>query len=113
MSEDNNALARYKQQLMYLTSQKQQLEVQENVLDTTIKELKKTSEKKVYKGIGNVFILSDKEEVIKDTNDLKDTINLKIQTLQKQEDTIIQKLNSLSKSSSDNGNDKGNVEGIA
>jgi prefoldin beta subunit len=111
---DANSTTIYKQQLMFITRQKQQLEVQKNVLDNAIKELEKTKDKKVYKGIGNIFINSDKEDVIKDTKDFKETVDLKIKNLQKQEEDIIGKLNSLSKSSSeeDNGKDN-NTEGIA
>jgi len=91
MSENVNM---YRQQLMFLTQQKQQIQFQLNVLDNTIKELEKTKEKKVYKGIGNVFIYADKDEVIKETKDLKDTLDLRQKTVQKQEDAILKKINS-------------------
>jgi len=94
MSENVNM---YRQQLMFLTQQKQQIQFQLNVLENTIKELEKTKEKKVYKGIGNVFIYADKEDVIKETKDLKDTLNLRIQTVQKQEDAILKKINAATK----------------
>ena len=81
----------YRQQLMFLTQQKQQLQFQKSVLENTIKELEKTKEKKVYKGVGNVFILSDKEDVLKDTKDLKETTDLRIKNIQKQEDVILKR----------------------
>jgi len=113
MSENVNM---YRQQLMFLTQQKQQLQFQANVLENTIKELEKTKEKKVYKGVGNVFILSDKEEVIKDTKDLKDTIDLRIKNIQKQEDTIIKKINESTKaegkSKSSKMDDIDDIEGV-
>jgi prefoldin beta subunit len=111
---DTNTITRYKQQLMYVTNQKQQLEVQKNVLDNTIKELEKTKEKKVFRGVGNIFINSDKDHVVKDTMDLKETVELQIKNLQKQEESIIEKLNSLSKSNSEKEDSKdNNSEGIA
>jgi prefoldin beta subunit len=95
MSENINM---YRQQLMFLTQQKQQLQFQMNVLENTLKELDKTKEKKVYKGVGNVFILADKEDVLKDTKDLKETIDLRIKNIQKQEDVILKKINEKTKS---------------
>lgn len=113
MSEDANVINKYKQQLMFLSNQKQQLQVQFNVLENTLKELEKTTEKRVYKGVGNVFIMSDKDKVVEDTKETKETIDLKLKNLQKQEDTIISKINSLSKNEQNKEEDSQNNEGIA
>jgi prefoldin beta subunit len=113
MSENVNM---YRQQLLFLTQQKQQIQYQINILDNTIKELEKTKEKKVYKGIGNVFIMSDKDEVLKETKDLKDTLDLRMKTVQKQEDTILKKINTetkpAEKSKSDKEDNTDDLEGI-
>lgn len=111
MSENVNL---YRQQLMFLTQQKQQLQFQLNVLENTIKELDKTKEKKVYKGVGNVFILSDKEDVLKDTKDLKETVDLRIKNIQKQEDIILKKINEKTKAESKNKPEekKGQMSGV-
>jgi len=110
MSENVNM---YRQQLMFLAQQKQQLQFQMNVLDNTIKELEKTKEKKVYKGVGNVFIMSDKEDVLKETKDLKDTIDLRIKNVQKQEDLILKKINEKTKAENKNkSEDKENLSGV-
>jgi prefoldin beta subunit len=113
--KNTNMINTYKQQLMYISQQKQQIQFQVNILDSTIKELENTKEKKVYKGVGNVFVLSDKENVLKQTKDSKETVELKLKNLEKQESEFIKKLNELSKSN-DNKNDKKteqNVEGVA
>ncbi|MFA5745931.1 MAG: prefoldin subunit [archaeon] len=111
MSENVNM---YRQQLMFLTQQKQQIQFQLNVLDNTIKELEKTKEKKVYKGIGNVFIYADKDEVIKETKDLKDTLDLRQKTVQKQEDAILKKINSATRPEDKGKSDQDmdDIEGI-
>jgi prefoldin beta subunit len=110
MSENVNM---YRQQLMFLAQQKQQLQFQMNVLDNTIKELEKTKEKKVYKGVGNVFIMSDKDDVLKETKDLKDTIDLRIKNVQKQEDLILKKINEKTKAENKNkSEDKENLSGV-
>ncbi|HRS42394.1 MAG TPA: prefoldin subunit [Candidatus Diapherotrites archaeon] len=103
----------YRQQLMFLTQQKQQLQFQKSVLENTIKELEKTKEKKVYKGVGNVFILSDKEDVLKDTKDLKETTDLRIKNIQKQEDVILKKINEKTKAEGkDKPEEKGKMSGV-
>ncbi|HOW29900.1 MAG TPA: prefoldin subunit, partial [archaeon] len=79
--------------------------------ENTLKELEKTKEEKVYKGVGNVFIYSDKSEVIKDTKDLKDTLDLRIKNIQKQEDAILKKINSSSKPKSNKDEDD-EIEGV-
>lgn len=116
MSENTNMINTYRQQLMFLSQQKQQLQLQANILENTLKELDVTKETKVYKGIGNVFILSDKEDVIKQTKETKETIDLRFKTVEKQEADILKKLNDLSKDSKKDDSDKkneGNPEGIA
>jgi prefoldin beta subunit len=109
----NENVNMYRQQLMFLTQQKQQLQFQINVLDNTIKELEKTKEKKVYKGVGNVFIMSDKDDVLKETKDLKDTIDLRIKNIQKQEDAVLKKINAQTKpSGKEHSTNSENLNGI-
>ncbi len=114
MSENKESTANmYRQQLMYLTQQKQQVQFQINILDNTLKELEKTKEEKVYKGVGNVFIYSDKQDVIRETKDLKDTLDLRLKNIQKQEDVILKKINASSpkqKSKDEEENEK--LEGV-
>jgi prefoldin beta subunit len=92
---NENKINEYRQHLFHITNQRQQLQIQQNILETTIKELEECKEKKVYKGIGNIFILSDKDEVLKNTKEMIETTTLKLKTLEKQESEIIKKLNEL------------------
>ncbi len=116
MNEKNkNMTNAYRQQLMFLSQQKQQLQLQINILENTLKELEATKETKVYKGIGNVFILSEKEDVIKQTKENQETVSLRLKTVEKQEADILKKLNDLlkeDKSTSSKPEEK-NPEGIA
>lgn len=82
-------------QLLGVSSQKQQLEMQSNILKTALEELEKTSEKKVYKAVGNVLILSDTKKVLNDLKETKESVDLRLKSLKKQEDTIVDKLNKL------------------
>jgi len=99
--ENTNMVNTYRQQLMFLAQQKQQLQLQVNILESTVKELETTKEKRVYKGVGNVFIMSDKENVLKSTKETKETVALKLSNLEKQESEIIKKLNELSRTDKD------------
>lgn len=94
-NKNNTMVNTYRQQLMFLSQQKQQLQLQINILDSTVKELKESKESKVYKGIGNVFIMSDKNKVLKNTEDTKETTALKLKNVEAQEEKILKKLNEL------------------
>ncbi|MEI8363843.1 MAG: prefoldin subunit [archaeon] len=118
MKDNSGAVNAYKQQLMFITNQKQQMQFQSNILDSTIKELETTKEKKVYKGTGNIFISKNVEDVLKETKETKETIALRIKTLEKQENELVKKLNELTRTGDKPGkknsnSDDDNVEGVA
>ncbi|MFH1586969.1 MAG: prefoldin subunit [Candidatus Diapherotrites archaeon] len=82
-------------QMMVVANQKQQIQFHANSLKAALDELAKTKEKKVYKAVGNILILSDTAEVKKEIEGQKETSDLKVKTLQKQEDAFVDKLNRL------------------
>ncbi len=82
-------------QLLNVSSQKQQFQTQSLTLEKALEELEKTAEKKVYKAVGNILILSDTQETKKELEETKETLDLRIKTLQKQEDVLVQKLNKI------------------
>jgi len=99
-AEESNQAAvaefsRNRDQLVSISSQKQQYQVQSAMLAKALEELEKTSEKKVFKAIGNILILSDVTDVKKELAEQKEKLDLRIKTLQKQEDSTVQKLNKL------------------
>jgi len=81
--------------LLNISAQKQQLQIQSNALEEALKELGKTPEKKVYKAVGNVLIMSNVDDVKKELQEQKESADLKVKTLQKQEDSTVEKLNKL------------------
>lgn len=111
--KDTGAINAYKQQLMFITNQKQQMQFQINMLESTIKELEKTKEKKVYKGIGNIFLSKDKEDVLNETKDTKETILLRLKNIEKQEAEVLKKLNELTRVDSSSKKNKNNEEEIS
>jgi len=82
-------------QLLNVSGQKQQFQTQSLTLEKALEELEKTTEKKVYKAVGNILILSDTQETKKELEETKETLDLRIKTLQKQEDVLVQKLNKI------------------
>jgi prefoldin beta subunit len=87
--------ARTRDQLISISAQKQQYALQSATLQMSIDELSKTSEKKVYKAVGNILVLVDTAAAKKEVEEQKETLDLRIKTLQKQEDSSVQKLNKL------------------
>ena len=82
-------------QLMNVSAQKQQLQVQSQTFKATLEELEKTKEKQVYKAVGNILILSDTVKVKKDTKERLESVDLRLKTMQKQEESLVNKLNGL------------------
>jgi len=98
--EQKNAIMEFERnrmQLMNVSAQKQQLQMQSAALKAALDELEKTKEKKVFKAAGNILIAKDTNEVKKETEESKESVDLRIKTLQKQEDSLVNKLNSLKK----------------
>lgn len=93
--EDILQFEQTRSQLLGVSGQKQQLLVQSSTMEKALEELGKTSEKKVFKAVGNILIASDVSETKQELKDTKETIELRIKTLQKQEDVLVQKLNKL------------------
>lgn len=93
--EDIALFEQSRNQLMNVSGQKQQFQLQATAMQKALEELAKTSEKKVYKAVGNILILSDVSQTKKELEETKETLDLRVKTLQKQEDALVSKLNSL------------------
>jgi len=86
---------RNRAQLINISNQKQQLQMHSAILKNALDELKKSAEEKVYQLVGNIMILKDKKQVEKELEEQKETTEMRIKTLQKQEDALMDKLNKL------------------
>ena len=93
--QDLMEFERNRNQLLSISSQKQQLQFQASALKNALDELEKTSEKKVYKAVGNILILSDAKKVKEGLEKQKETLELRLKTMKKQEEVAIEKLNKL------------------
>ena len=82
-------------QLSNISMQKQQLQLQSDSLTSTIEELGKSNEEKVYKFAGSILLLSPKAEVLKEVESKKESVDLRLKTMLKQESIMLDKLNKL------------------
>ena len=76
----------YEQSLQNILAQKQQFQSQLVEIESALKELEATKE--AYRIIGNIMVASKKEELKKDLESKKEMLNLRIKTIEKQEDHI-------------------------
>ncbi|MEK6959326.1 MAG: prefoldin subunit [archaeon] len=86
---------RNRQMLGSITAQKQQLTIQLEVTKTSLDELKNTKEKSVYKIVGNILVPKSVTDMEKELKERQETIDLRLKTVEKQEETILKKLNAI------------------
>ena len=77
------------QNLQGFLMQKQQFQTQLIEIDSALKELETTKE--AYKIIGNIMVSSNKEELKKDLQQKKETVELRIKSVEKQEKSLREK----------------------
>ena len=82
------------QNLHSFHTQKQTFQTQLLEIDNALKELD-TADGPVYKIVGTVMLASKKETLKKDLEDRKNTLNIRIQSLEKQETAIRNKAEKL------------------
>ena len=95
MQEKIRQLQMMEQSLQQLLMQKQTFQVQLMETESALKELQGTTE--AYKIIGNIMVLTKSEELQNDLKDKKETLELRISTLEKQEAKTREKASALQK----------------
>ncbi len=78
------------QQVQAIVSQKYQMEMQASEIEKTLEELKSIEEgTPIYKSIGSLLIKkNDKGELVKELEEQKETVEVRVKTLAKQEKTM-------------------------
>ena len=82
----------YQQQAQLYAAQRETLNLQMLEIEKALKELETTKEDKIYKISGPILIRAGKEDVGKELQEKKDFLSLKVQTLEKSEQKIKEKL---------------------
>lgn len=78
-----------------IVAQKKQLTIQVEVMKKSLEELNNTTEKSVYKAVGNVLIPKSTSDMIKELKEKVESSELRLKTVDKQEESSLKKLNSL------------------
>ncbi len=86
---------RNRQMLGNISAQKQQYQMQVEVMKVSLEELANTKEKTVLKVVGNILINKSTADVKKELEEQKESFELRLKTIEKQEESIIKKLNSI------------------
>jgi prefoldin beta subunit len=97
LQDQINRLQQLRTQLQMIMQQNQQIDIKLKEVEEALEELDKTNAKTpIYKSIGSVLIKSNsKNEVIKDLKSSKESLDLRKNTLNKQEGRTREKLNEL------------------
>ena len=95
IQEDVAEFERNRGQLATVASQKNQLQLQNTMLGAALEELANSKEKRVYKAVGNILILSESRKVEKELKEQKESAELRLKSLQKQEEALLDKLNKI------------------
>ncbi len=95
MQEKINQIQVSEQSLNTLISQKQNFQAQLMEVESSLAEISKA--KNAYRIIGNIMIASDVETLKNDLASKKEIIDLRIKTIQKQEDKLKQKISDTQK----------------
>lgn len=88
-----------RQQLQLLTSQRIQVEAQLRELDNALEEVNKLKKNAVlYKKVGSIFIKVDDKKKLKDTlTEQKESFDIRIKTLERQEKQLKERYSELQK----------------
>lgn len=97
MADDNQEmiaqLSQIEQSLHQFLRQRQSFSSQLNEVETALKELEKTGSS--YKIIGNIMVAKGKEEIRTDLNAQKEMLELRVKTIQSQEEKLKEKAKKL------------------
>jgi len=88
-----NQLQMLEQSMQNLLMQKQQFQLQQVEIESALKELEKVNE--AYKIVGNIMVLSKKDDLKSDLTSKKEIIELRIKNMEKQENQVREKASKL------------------
>ena len=88
-----NQLQMMEQSMQALTMQKQQFQLQQVEIESALKELENVND--AYRIVGNIMVLSKKDDLKSDLNSKVEIIGLRIKNLEKQENQFREKSSKL------------------
>jgi prefoldin beta subunit len=93
------------QNLENFSMQRQQFQLQQTEIETALVEIENTNT--TYKIVGNIMILTDKDQLKKDLDEKKETLAIRVRTIEKQEEKLRIKFEELQQEVMKNLEDKG------
>lgn len=89
-------LQQFEVQLQNILTQKQQLQLELGDIETALKYLQEAKDDvKLFKSVGSLLIEGTKEKVMNELKEKRDLIDLRLKTLQKQEEKIRSRIEEL------------------
>lgn len=86
------------ERLRMIAINKQQIQAQLGEINSALRELDKAGESAaVYKIVGSVMISRNRDDVVRELNDLRETLEVRLKALERQEDLLKRQLNQLEK----------------
>lgn len=85
----------YQQQLQSILIQKESLKIQNLEIDKALEELNATKQERAYKITGQIMVSKPVEELKKELKETKETIDIRIKSLEKTEERITNRLKEL------------------
>jgi prefoldin beta subunit len=85
----------YQQQLQTVLIQKESLKLQTAEIESALEELGKTEQKNAFKIVGNIMVSKSVEGLKKELQETKEEAELRIKSLEKTEERIMNKLKEL------------------
>lgn len=82
----------FQQQLQTIMIQKENLNIQKIESEKALEELGKVEKEDVFKAVGPILVKSTKEKMTKELNEKVETTQIRLKTLEKQEEKIQGKL---------------------
>ena len=80
------------QQMQTVLIQKESLNIQNMEIEKALEELKKVKNEEVFKAVGPILIKSEKAKLQKELEERKETIDLRLKSLQKQENRMKERM---------------------
>jgi prefoldin beta subunit len=89
-------LQQLQQQAQMIGSQKTQMTIELKEIDMALNELEKVEEETtIYRNIGGILVKSRKDDVVKELSEKKETLEVRIKTLERQEERIKKRFDEL------------------
>ena len=89
--KDINEFQSLQNQLQMVLIQKQQVKMQLDDIDSAVEELKE-AKGEVFKAAGSILVQSNKDDVTKELSEKKDSLNVRLNVLSKQEEKLRSRL---------------------